>query len=214
MKRFHRLGITTFTSITNVFMVPVSKGISSVKISASTGDFLDGLIDRFIKDEAINDTNKICKYMNIKLDEDTYEKAIDLTIQDTLLEMEYRGQVHAEISLVCFLLENSMNHGEIGTSKLCCAPCCMFIEMLARRNLAEFSKSGSHGKVYPSWIFPVPKSVFKDDFELIVEDITTMIFAYHIKKSITNQSGDTQMDAEIDSEIYVSDTELGDKIVS
>ena len=214
MKRFSKLGLTTFSSISHIFAVPCIKGISPVTITSNAGQFLTNLIDKFIGDEkSLNNTNKICMYMNMQLEDDIYDKVSNLEISDDQINMEYKGQMHAEISLVCFLLENSMNHGEIGTSKLCCAPCCMFIEMLARRNLAEFSKSGSHGKCYPSWIFPIPKQVFREDFNLIIEDITTMIFAYYIKRSITKQYVDMQTDVEIDSQTYNSDTEEFEQIV-
>lgn len=213
MRRLQKLNINIFSSITKVCGVGPIESFNETEISYKPTEIINNLYKYNILDN-IEETKKICSYMNLKIDDISEIEELP-TLSDEEIASTFTGKIHAEISLICFLLKNNIIDGEIGTSKLCCVPCCMFINMLTRRNIAEFNKSGSHGKHYPAWLFPIPEDRFEKEFNNIAKDINTLLFISFMKKYAKKVKKESvTVDMDIDSLNYSSDEATDEILVS
>ena len=209
MVRFYKLGIDTFSSIENVIQVQFAEKTKfPMNISYNPYDIMYDLYDKFI-DNNISNTNKICEYVDIKINESMINNIDFSNWTNTTIEDTFNGSIHAEMSLIVHLLKNGIVHGEIGVSKLCCSLCYTFMRMLTHNNIAEFIISGSHSKFYNQWAMPLLGQKFNDVRSLILKDIILVLYSSCIRKNFksSKNSGVGQPDNDVNSETYSSDEE-------
>jgi hypothetical protein len=179
MIHIHKLGRTSFSSIKDVIQVPVAdKLICSRDINYNPSKLISELCNKY----DINYNNSICAYIDIKLDNSTYDNIEYNQWNDELITTTFNGSMHAEMSLITHLMKIGIMYGEIGVSKPCCLSCYMFMKMLTCNHLAEFIVSGSYDKFDSSWTMPQPEELLRDIYTRTTRNMIIMLYSCYMKQ--------------------------------
>lgn len=120
---------------------------------------------------------------------------------------------HAELNIIKELIKKEKKGGCIGVSKYSCYLCNMYINKLNKNNF-DFKITGTHNKIYSSWLFPSIENLNKDYINEIEKYIINDIHILINKKldelrprinTVYSDSGESQSFSSFDDDYNIDD---------